>query len=217
MTVPTVYQALQAVSQDISHIGKNQTNQQQRFRFRGIDDVLNAIHGPLAKHGVAFIPSGITILNETERATKSGSVQFYVRATVHYTIIGPAGDHIDAAVMAEAADMGDKVSSKLLSMAYKYLAFQVLSIPVEGMDDGDAHTPEPVAPETQPAWDHEQSLTSIRHSAALLDKTVAEVTQKIRAENGGLTVEEIENIPSATLSAFAQHLATYANKQKGNA
>jgi hypothetical protein len=213
---PTVYEALQAVAQDISHIGKNQTNQQQRFNFRGIDDVLDAIHGPLATHGVAFIPVDVTIVSDTERKTKSGTSQFYVRAKVTYRIVGPAGDDIYSTVLAEAADMGDKVSSKLMSMAFKYLAFQVLSIPVSGMDDADAHTPElvtagPFVP--IPAMnDHGDAITVLEAAAEKVGKDLSEITDKFREQRGGLHTSELPEVPLDELKAFAAQVHEYVNR-----
>ena len=56
-----IYQAMAEVMKDIDAVGKNQKNQQQGFKFRGIDDVYNAVHPILAKHGVFTVP---TVLNE---------------------------------------------------------------------------------------------------------------------------------------------------------
>ena len=210
-TMPvTIHQALQAVAQDISHIGKNQVNSAQKFKFRGIDDVLNAIHEPLAKHGVAFIPSGITILSETERTTKSGTTQFYVRAAVEYTIVGPSGDSIKSVVLAEASDMGDKVSSKLMSMAFKYLAFQVLSIPVAGMDDADNDTPEPIQA-AAPIPNLEKTLEGFANS---LGTDVESLTGKWRTANGGISYQDMLVLPGDRLRPFLRQVEAHIKGQK---
>ena len=58
-----VYQAINAVQADLSQVGiaKNRTNTQGAgFKFRGIDDVLNALSPLLAKHGLVIIPRVIS-------------------------------------------------------------------------------------------------------------------------------------------------------------
>jgi len=210
VTLPSVHQALQAVAQDISHIGKNQVNSAQKFKFRGIDDVLNAIHEPLAKHGVAFIPSGISILSETERTTKSGTTQFYVRAAVEYAIVGPAGDSIKSVVLAEASDMGDKVSSKLMSMAFKYLAFQVLSIPVAGMDDADNDTPEQV-PAAAPIPNLAETLEGYANA---LGTDVETLTGKFRTANGNISYQDLLVLGADRLRPFLRQVDAHIKGQK---
>jgi hypothetical protein len=131
---PNVHVAIARVAADIGHIAKAQQVQAgpAKFSFRGIDDVLNAIHGPLADHGVSVVPCGFDLHDQSERVTKSGGALVHLLATVHYRIIGPAGDFVEAAALAEALDTSDKAASKAMSMAFKYVCFQVFSIPVRG-------------------------------------------------------------------------------------
>jgi hypothetical protein len=143
--LPCVTEALQRVAQEIGPIAKDRqvTTGPARYSFRGIDDVLTTIHDSMAKHGVSFVPYDVTIHDQTIGQTRSGSAQLHLLATVHYQIVGPAGDAISAGVLAEAQDTSDKAASKLMSMAYKYLAFQVLSIPVEGaLEESDSSSEE---------------------------------------------------------------------------
>ena len=64
-----IFEAMAAIMVDIDAVGKNQKNQSQGFKFRGIDDVYNAVHPILAKHGVFTVP---TVLSERteERQTQ---------------------------------------------------------------------------------------------------------------------------------------------------
>lgn len=205
--------ALQAVAQDIDHIGKDQKNAAQGFKFRGIDDVLNAMHGPLSKHGVSIVPSRVDVLNDTERATAKGSAQFFCRAMVTYEIVGPDGDSTLAAVMAEASDMGDKVSSKLMSMAYKYLLFQLFCIPVEGgMDDADADTPEEVPAKRKMPERRTKAelLNAVDDLARRLGVDSITLTSKYRETNGHMSPDDFAKQPVADLSAFVQQVEAYA-------
>ena len=51
-----IQQALAAANREIDAIGKDSVNQQQRFKFRGIDDAYNHLHRILAAHGIVTTP-----------------------------------------------------------------------------------------------------------------------------------------------------------------
>ena len=48
------------------------------------------------------------------------------------------GSSIEAVVIGEGMDSGDKASNKALAVAFKYACFQVFCIPTEEMKDPDA-------------------------------------------------------------------------------
>jgi hypothetical protein len=137
---PTIYQALGQVMRNVSAIAKLGRNSAQGFAFRGIDQVYDALHGPLADAGVVIVPEVLSI-ERSEVATRNGGTMSHVVVTVKYHFTGPAGDEVVAVVAGEAADSGDKAISKAMSMAFKYAAFQVLCIPL-GEKDADAETHE---------------------------------------------------------------------------
>ena len=51
-----IYQSISAIIDDIGAVGKDRVNNGQGWKFRGIDDVMNAIHPLLAKHKVFVVP-----------------------------------------------------------------------------------------------------------------------------------------------------------------
>ena len=57
-TVPKVYAAIAAVSAELATTGisKDRKNEQQGYKFRGIDDVYNAIAPLMAKHKLVILP-----------------------------------------------------------------------------------------------------------------------------------------------------------------
>jgi hypothetical protein len=137
-----IYKLIPLVSRDVGSIAKDRKNSAQGFNYRGIDDVLDAFHVPLAKHGVFVTPS-YTIIDTSERPTKSGGTQFVVRVRGEFTFYGPDGSSVTAATVGEAMDTGDKATNKAMSVAMKYAMFQVFAVPVSGvMDDADADSPE---------------------------------------------------------------------------
>lgn len=139
-SVPRIFKAISLVMADIDAISKNQTNKQQGFKFRGIDDVYNELHGRLAKHGVFTVPEVLTESRE-ERTTKSGGVLTYVIMRVKYTFYAEDGSSVSAIVVGEASDSGDKASNKAMSIAHKYALIQVLAIPTADDKDPDHSTP----------------------------------------------------------------------------
>ena len=61
-TTKAVYKAIADVSAEIakSGISKDRKNEQQGYKFRGIDDVYNALAPMLAKHGLVILPRILT-------------------------------------------------------------------------------------------------------------------------------------------------------------
>lgn len=147
-----VYAAIAAVMLRLSKtgIGKDQKNQAQGFKFRGIDDVYNALAPLLAECGLVVLPRVIDI-ERTDRASKSGGVLFHVVLKVEFDFVcaEDGSKHTVGPIFGEAMDSGDKAISKAMSIAYKYAAFQAFCIPTEGDNDPDA-TVHDVAPAYSP-------------------------------------------------------------------
>jgi len=144
METKKVYAAVCAVSAQIAKKGiqKNSNNAQQGFKFRGIDDVLNALNGALTANNLCIFPKVLT-RDCIERQTKSGGTLFTVTLQVEFTIVSALdGSSHTVVIYGEAMDSGDKATNKALSAAYKYMALQVFCIPTEGDNDADSTTHE---------------------------------------------------------------------------
>lgn len=136
--IPTVVEALASVMDEVQAIAKDSRNEQQGFRFRGIDAVMGAVGPAFRNNGVVCVPVSVT--HETEHyKTKTGTEMRDVTVIVGYRFYGPAGDYIDAAAAGEAADAGDKATPKAHSVAFRTLLLQALCIPT-GDDDPDAQS-----------------------------------------------------------------------------
>ena len=138
-----VYQAINQVQTDLAKLGiaKDRTNQQgNSYKFRGIDDVYNAIAPLLAKHGLCILPRMVS-RQCIERQTAKGSAIFYVTVEAEFDFVAAEdGSKHTVRTFGEAMDMSDKATNKAMSAAYKYAAFQAFAIPTEGDNDADAHT-----------------------------------------------------------------------------
>ena len=148
MPEPMIYQLIPKAMADMDAVGKNQFNQQQKFKFRGIDDVMNAMNPVLVKHQIFTVPE---VLEQTReyRTTGSGAQLNYSLLKMRFSFFAPDGSHVDAITLGEGMDSGDKASNKAMAIAYKYALFQVFCIPTEEMPDPDAETPPPSKQETK--------------------------------------------------------------------
>lgn len=127
-----IYESIAAIQADVDFIGKDKTTQSgSKFKYRGVDQVLNTLHPLFAKHKVFAVPEVMEILAREERATNSGSKVLYEVLKVKYSFFAEDGTSVAAVVVGEAMDSGDKASNKCMSVAYKYACFQLLSIPTE--------------------------------------------------------------------------------------
>ncbi|MGA8330416.1 MAG: ERF family protein [Mycobacterium sp.] len=147
---PTVFQALQSVMLDVKAIGKDSTNADQGYKFRGIDAVMTAVHPILAEHGVFFLPNVIERVPE-QRTTNNGKQMNVMHLHVEFSFYGPAGDHVTASTWGEGADMADKATNKAMSAALKYALVQVLCIPSADMLDEADKTTEEASKASDPA------------------------------------------------------------------
>ena len=148
--IPMIYKSIIEVMKKINAIGKDRKNQQQNFAYRGIDDVMNELHGALSECGVFVVPE-VLEENRSTGKSKSGGELYYTRLKIRFTFYAEDGSHIDAVVIGEAMDSGDKASNKALSIGLKYAMLQVFCIPTEDEKDPDAQSPQPQAGSMKPA------------------------------------------------------------------
>ena len=136
-----IYQAIAEIMKEDSAIAKEQENTQQKFKYRGIDDVMNVFHPLLAKYGVFVVPEVLEQTRE-ERVSGKGNTLLYSVLKVRYTFYAADGTSVSAVVIGEGMDSGDKASNKAMAAAMKYAMFQVFCIATEDMVDPDSESPE---------------------------------------------------------------------------
>jgi len=130
---PTVHQALSKVMEAVQAVRKDSKNQVQRFNFRGIDAVMNAVGPALRKYGVTILPEDVDV-HRSNGTTSNGKQTAEVVLKVTYRVYGPGGDSIHGRVAAEAMDFGDKAIAKAMSVAYRTFLLQALTIPTDEPD-----------------------------------------------------------------------------------
>lgn len=123
-------------------ISKDRSNQQQGYKFRGIDDVYNALAGPMSKSGLVVLPR-IIEREVVERVNKNGTALFYITVTAEFDFVcAEDGSKHVVRTYGEAMDSGDKATNKAMSAAFKYACMQAFCIPTEGDNDAEATTHE---------------------------------------------------------------------------
>ena len=165
----SIHTALAAVMRSIGGVSKSDWHEHQKFNFRGIDALHNAVYGPLCEHGV-FVTPEVLDAHYADVQTSQGKAARQATLRVRYTFHGPAGDSLSVVAQGEAMDSADKATSKALAMAFKYALLQTFVIPTEDQDDGDAHTPERAAvaePQPAPVNGQQEGVASDKQKGAI--------------------------------------------------
>ena len=124
---------------EVGAISKNKTNQQQGYKYRGIEDFMNACHPIFAKHGV-YVQTKIVNVSREDRVSNKGSALIYTMMTAQFTFIAEDGSSATTEVVGEGMDSGDKSSNKALSAAFKYALAQLMVVPY-AMIDSEIESP----------------------------------------------------------------------------
>ena len=136
-----IHLTINKIMSDVGAIGKDKTNVQQGFKYRGVDDVMNALQPLFVKHKLYIVPQVLEHIRE-DRLTQKGNNLIYSVLKMQFEFIADDGSSVKAIVIGEGMDSGDKATNKAMAIAYKYACFQVFSIPTEEMPDPDAETHE---------------------------------------------------------------------------
>lgn len=155
MAAPSVYSAITAITAELANSGvpKTRINQDEDYKYRSIDDLLNRLAPLLGKHRLCILPRVL----QREVILRDGADQQVLTSVilrVGYTLVSSddGSSHVVEAY-GEALDGSDKGTPKAMSAAYKAAMVQVFCIPVGETADTDrntasrvnkAHPPEPV-------------------------------------------------------------------------
>lgn len=132
-----IFAQIGKVMRDIEAVGKNRQNEQQRWKFRSIEDIYNTIQPVMAQHDVF---TTLRVLDEyiEEITSAKGTKGFYVRNKYQVTFWTKDGSTIDTEAYGEAMDYGDKATNKACSIAHKYALVTMFCIPFDDLPEPDA-------------------------------------------------------------------------------
>jgi hypothetical protein len=219
----SVYKVINAVQADLAKagIGKDSENTFDKYKFRGIDAVYNAIAPLLAKHGLCILPRMLSRTCE-ERTSQKGGALFYVTVEAEFDFVcAEDGTKHTVKTFGEAMDRGDKATNKAMSAAYKYAAFQAFAIPTEGDNDADASThevqskPETKAPRIPVTKGAMEALTKARQM--YVGQVAAYVIERFEADDVIAAHDEVYKITDdlelmALSSLIPSHIRTAIRK-----
>lgn len=146
--VPLIFPKMVAIMRGVGMIGKDRENPSQHYAFRGIDDVYNELHDVLAKEGVITIPEVLEERAE-DRQSSSGKAAIYRILKIKYRFCAEDGSYVDATVIGEGMDWGDKAANKAMSVAHKYALLQIFCIPTAEPKDPEAGEDVPAGKKTK--------------------------------------------------------------------
>lgn len=190
-----IFQVISDVMADVESIAKNRENTQQRYRFRGIDDIYNHLHDLMGKHRLFALPSVISEWTE-ERKTNNGGNLIYRRMHMRYTFYTDDGSSVEMDTIGEGMDSGDKASNKAMSAAHKYGLIQLFMIPTEDLAEADSEVP------------HESTPASSSEKGAAINSPRTAVMEQIKTEidSGLFSSNEVAAYRKAAMKADVDQL-----------
>ena len=194
---PLIYKKIIEIVKDCPVIGKNGTNDKQKYSFRAIDDVKNYTHDVCANHGVFWTPEVLDYTRE-ERKTGTGGNLIYSVIKIKYTFWAEDGSSVSAVVIGEGMDSGDKASNKAMSAGEKYALSQVFNIATkETQVDSETESPEESVPvqKTQPTPVQKQTMQTVKYP------TDEEILNSFKLPEGFqtvLTIADAETMEDST-------------------
>lgn len=174
-----IFKAITDILQKVDAIAKDKQNTEQKYKFRGIDDVYNALH-PLFKEYKVFVTTEVLEERRESVPTKTGGTRFYCFLKVKFTYFAEDGSNVSSTTSGEGMDSGDKATNKAMSAAQKYSLIQMFLIPtIEASTDSEAD--EPKAEEVSKAKEIKKALEDMK--LEILKITEVTALQKYWTDN----------------------------------
>lgn len=140
--LPAMINVMTQLSKD--GVAKTSYNENQKYNFRGIDDVMNALSPLLSENKILVTPRCVS-REQSQRAGQNGGSLTCVVVEAEFDFISAVDEsQITVKMFGEAMDSADKATNKAMSAAYKYACIQAFCIPTEGDNDADASSPDVV-------------------------------------------------------------------------
>lgn len=213
MSSTLIYERIPKLMDAIGAISKSRKNQGQGYKFRGVDDALNAMHAPMIDLGLCCSVKCHSVHNEAniEKGKEKDRYIYHTTLLMDVSFIAADGSCITHTGAGEGIDIAsDKATNKAMAAAFKYAVFLGLCIPVEDdtLADSDAASPKPdksdaapVAP-TIPAL---PSLPAITGPAPDAGPKVCETVQKQIVE----LVQRLDIPPEVISQMWAKYGVQY--------
>lgn len=142
-TIPQIREIMPRITEELGAIPKRGRNAAQNYRFRKVDDLIDALAPILRKHGVILqtrVTQHWTDSRKERKAGPNAGQRTINRATLTLSVefIAPDGSSVVKEAAGEGIDFGgDKATAKAMSAAFKYALGLGLPIPFVELEDGD--------------------------------------------------------------------------------
>lgn len=113
---------------DLGPVLKNERNLDQKYNFRGVDSVVNAVNGAFKTHQV-YITSEIIEARFQATHTTGNKPTREVTGKIRYWFNAPDGSRVPTEVLTEALDQSDKGGPKGMSVALRIALLQTFLLP----------------------------------------------------------------------------------------
>ena len=174
---------IDAVSKDRTSVGKFS------FKYRGIDDCMNALHTSFGEAGVFLTQKVLT----HEMTVVEGRGLHHI-ARVLFTFWAKDGSSISSEVLGECIENGDKGLGKCMSYALKICLLQTFLIPTEEEKDPDAVN-QPITPvKTQPSLQDAFEQSKARLIARISNSDLAIKDDMIAAAQKTKNPKELQDL-----------------------
>ena len=183
---PHILTALNLVMKQVTAVGKDSTNQQQGFKFRGIESVLNAVGPAFRDHGVVV---SFELVSHERRTyeTKKGTTMMETIVKVDYEF----SDMVDGSklvcrnVPGEASDAGATSMTKAMSLAYRTALVQALAIPTDEPDPDETSYERASVPAGPPQATKEEKDEMFARMQAIVDPAHRKMVKREFVANFG--------------------------------
>lgn len=212
---PTVVEALAAVMEEVRGVGKDGFHDAPgaKFKFRGIDAVVNAVGPALRKHRVVVVPQLVSI-DHRDVLTSSGKNARETCVVVKYVWTGPDASTLETVVPGEAMDSGDKGTAKAMSVAFRIALLQALCLPTDDTDP-DQSVYERAAPPQQrkaPESAADKARADLRAICAENKWDLKVVAGRFQEETGGSLRDATDD---GAIRAFTSNLFSHSDSDLG--
>jgi hypothetical protein len=198
-----IYKQMAKIMADVGPVAKTAGIRSRTTHSVAVDDVYLALQSIMAKHGVFSLP---TIMSERteDRTTKSGSALIYRVLVIKYTFYAEDGSFVDATVVGEGMDSGDKASNKAMSVGDKYTLLQAFKIPTDDPKDPENDSPEPTQKAQPSRTGNPQQPEIVKYDGTT--QALKNVLQEAAKRNGITSIPELKSLSQSCIGIDMRNL-----------
>lgn len=126
---PNVFQAVAKAAKACKVAGLDARNEFDKYDYRSIRGVMDAVHNALADAGVTVVLHEMLDLQRTSVKNAKGGDEVLITYTGVFRVYGPAGDWFETVHYCEGLDRRDKAGNKASSAGYKEVLQKLMTLP----------------------------------------------------------------------------------------